>query len=112
MDFVFQNEIEKINENFVSFSDVKKLLSSPIITHDGIDIKFKQTIQTIDKTSFLLKISIDNEKDKMDSLRIKLYITTLLRKNVTPQTDDRSTSNEQIILVHCHSDIGNLLVLK
>ncbi|CAF4921366.1 unnamed protein product, partial [Rotaria sp. Silwood1] len=85
--------------------DVEKLLSSPVINHHGIDIKFKHTNQIIDRTRFLLKTSINNVQDKIISSRMELYISTLIKNNSISKISDLSTSTEQIILVHCNRDI-------
>ncbi|CAF2528528.1 unnamed protein product [Rotaria sp. Silwood2] len=85
--------------------DVEKLLISPVINHHGTDIKFKRTSQIIDKTSFLLKTSINNEHDKINSSRIELYISTLIKNNSINRISDLSTNSEQIILVRCNNEI-------
>ncbi|CAF1381804.1 unnamed protein product [Adineta steineri] len=86
-------------------ADVDKILASPTIHHHGIDIKFKRTSSIIDKTSFLLKTTINNTDDKINEGRIKLYISTLIGNGIENKNSDLSSDSEQIILVQCYSDI-------
>ncbi len=91
----------------LSCLDVEKLLVSPIFDLNGIDIKFKRTKQIVDKTNFILKTTINNEQDKIDSYRLELYIGTLLvDKSLIEKISDYSTDSEQIILVECKGEIG------
>lgn len=79
---------------------------SPILDHHGIDIKFKRTKQIIDRTTFILKTSINNEHDKIDSLRLHLYVSTLVGKDFVDSISDLSSDSEQIMLVQCKGEIG------
>ncbi|CAF0856240.1 unnamed protein product [Adineta ricciae] len=88
-------------------SDVDKLLRMSILKHHGIDIKFKSVNQTIDKKSFLLKTTIDNESDKISQPRFALYISTLVGKDVKTHVQDLSSENEQIILVQCDTGVDS-----
>ena len=101
------NVSHKIEIN-ISSLDVEKLLRSPILKHNGTDIKFKRTKQLIDKTSFILKTSIQNEDDKITPSRMNLYASTLIGNSLTSTTSDCSTDNEQIILVQCNDEIGEI----
>lgn len=93
---------------YISSLDVEKLLSSPIKKYQHVDIKFKRTKQIIDKTSFLLQTPIDNEEDKIDSSRIKLYVERLIgNKNST--NFDISSDSEQIIFVLCNDELGKFV---
>jgi hypothetical protein len=107
-EFLVWNSIISITKNQIniSFLDVDKLLFTPILIHKGIDIKFKRTKQLIDKTSFTLKTPITNEKDKIDSSRFELYVTTLVDKNLIDTISDFSSDSEQIMVVQCTSEIG------
>jgi len=79
---------------------------SPIIDHHGIPIKFKRTKQTIDKTTFILKTSINNEYDKIDLHRFELYVATLVGNDFIDSISDLSSDSEQIMLVQCKGEIG------
>ncbi|CAF3089011.1 unnamed protein product [Rotaria sp. Silwood2] len=87
------------------FLDIEKLLSSPILTFENIDIKFKRTKQIINRTSFLLKILINNQQDKITEGRIKLYISLLVGNSISYTIIDLSTMNEQICLIQCNNDL-------
>jgi hypothetical protein len=87
-------------------------LSSPILVHHGIDIKFKRTKQIIDKTSFILKTSITNEQNKIDSLRFDLYVSTLVGNNFVDKISDLSSDSEQIMLVGCKGQIGKFFFFR
>ncbi len=88
------------------FLDVEKLLNSPIRRQENFDIKFKRTKQLIDRTSFKLKTSMNNIQDKITESRIRLYISLLVRENVTFTINDLSTMNEQIFLIQCDKELG------
>ncbi len=83
-----------------------KLLASPILTMFDRDIKFKRTKKLVDKTNFLLKISINNEQDKIPRSRLEFYIDTLIDGSLFDTIWDISTDNEQIVLVQCKGEIG------
>ncbi|CAF3645504.1 unnamed protein product [Rotaria sordida] len=91
-------QLEQIN-------DVEKLLASPILPIENIDIKFKRTKQIIDRTSFLLKILINNQQDKIAESRIKLYIALLVGNHISYTVIDLSTMNEQICLIQCNHNL-------
>ena len=85
--------------------DIEKLLSKPIINYRQVDIKFKRTSRAVDKKSFLLCTNINDEHDKIDSSRLKLYINTLV-KGRPINIFDQSRANEQVIFIECQNDLG------
>ena len=86
--------------------DVENLLASPILIRENIDFKFKRTNELADRSNFVLKTLINNEQDKVDVGRIKLYTNLLVGNQVSCKLVDLSSTNEQIILVLCDSVIG------
>ncbi len=92
------------------FLDVEKLLNSSIFSREHFDIKFKRTKQLIDRSSFILKTSINNIQDKIIESRVRLYISLLVGNNISFKIDDISTINEQIFLVQCNHEIGKIFV--
>ncbi|CAF4955608.1 unnamed protein product [Rotaria sp. Silwood1] len=91
-------QLEQIN-------DVEKILISPIHNCENFDIKFKRTKQILDRRSFLLKILINDEQDKIDEGRIKLYISLLIGNSISFTIMDLSIMNEQIYLIQCNHDL-------
>jgi hypothetical protein len=91
---------------FFSVIDVDKLLASPILTRDNIDIKFKRTNQMIDRSSFILKILMNDRQDRIIEGRLRLYITLLVGTTVSYTILDLSTTTEQVFLVQCNNPIG------
>lgn len=92
---------------FVLYIDVVKLLESPVISCDGTDIKFKRTRQIIDQTSFLLKVSVSDEDEKISLTDLELHIKTLIKDNPIRKILDLSNDSEQSILVLCSKNISN-----
>ncbi|CAF4880307.1 unnamed protein product, partial [Rotaria sp. Silwood2] len=72
--------------------------------YNNIPLKMKRTERQKDKKIFALKFNTDK---KIDSIRLNLYIETLVGKvhpNVYDMTNDGS--DEQIHLIRCEQPIG------
>lgn len=89
--------------------DVEKILAKTALRQGDIDIKIKRTKSTRDRSSFLLKASIDGNQEKIAASRLKLYIGTLVGNGVLRNLIDLSTPTEQIWLIQCNVDLGKLL---
>ncbi|CAF4612237.1 unnamed protein product, partial [Rotaria sp. Silwood2] len=79
------------------------LQNEPIIMYNNIPLKMKRTERQKDKKIFALKFNTDK---KIDSIRLNLYIETLVGKvhpNVYDMTNDGS--DEQIHLIRCEQPI-------
>ncbi|CAF5127480.1 unnamed protein product [Rotaria sp. Silwood1] len=78
--------------------------NEPIIMYNNIPIKMKRTERQRDKRIFALKFNTDK---KIDSIRLNLYIETLIGKvhpNIFDMTID--SNDEQIYLIRCEQPIG------
>ena len=105
---VFNSSFLLLEKSIIlSALDVEELLRSPIIDYRDVDIKFKRTKQIVDKTSFILKLSIAGEGEKIDPFRLELYTGTLVEKSFIDRISDLSTDSEQIMLVQCKCEIGH-----
>ena len=89
--------------------DVEKTLAKPVLRQGDIDIKIKRTKSSLDRSSFVLKASIDGNQEKIATSRLKLYIGTLVGNGVIFNLVDLSTPTEQICLIQCNADLGKLL---
>ncbi|CAF4736765.1 unnamed protein product [Rotaria sp. Silwood1] len=77
--------------------------NEPIIMYNNIPIKMKRTERQRDKRIFALKFNTDK---KIDSIRLNLYIETLIGKvhpNIFDMTID--SNDEQIYLIRCEQPI-------
>ncbi len=87
--------------------DVDELLNnSSVFSRENFDIKFKRTKQLIDRSSFILKTSMNNIQDKITESRVRLYTSLLVGSNTSFTIHDRSTIDEQIFLIQCNNEIG------
>jgi hypothetical protein len=80
------------------------LANEPIIIYNNIPIKMKRTQRQRDTKIFALKFSTNQ---KIDSIRLNLYVETLVGKvqsNIFDMTPDRN--DEQIYLIRCEQSIG------
>lgn len=84
---------------------VNKILETePIMTHENVLIKMKRTARRRDRKTFTLKFQT---KEKIDNMRLKLYVETLAGKACTNILDMTSEgSSEQIHLIQCEEPIG------
>ncbi|CAF1120872.1 unnamed protein product [Rotaria sordida] len=79
------------------------LQNEPIIMYNNIPIKMKRTIRQQDKKIFALKFKTNQ---KIDSIRLNLYVETLVGKvhpNIFDMTND--DNDEQIYLIRCEQPI-------
>jgi hypothetical protein len=82
----------------------KILQNEPIITYNNVPIKMKRTLRQKDTRIFALKFATDK---KIDSIRLNLYVETLIGKtnsNIFDMTPDGN--DEQIYLIRCEQSIG------
>jgi len=88
---------------------VDRLVQEAVLVHQGLDIKFKRTKQQIDKTSFALRNSIDDQHKKIDLRPIRDYTNKLVGRSVTFKLFDLTSNDddEQVTLVQCQSELGN-----
>ncbi|CAM4964904.1 unnamed protein product [Rotaria socialis] len=85
--------------------DVDELLATPILTHDHVDLKFKRTKQLTDRTCFVLKILVNDQQNKVDENRVKLYISLLIGNGIFHRIFNLSVLDEKVYLVQCNNDI-------
>jgi hypothetical protein len=81
------------------------LSTEPIIVYNNIPIKMKRTQRQRDTKIFALKFSTNQ---KIDNIRLNLYVETLVGKihsNIFDMTPD--SNNEQIYLIRCEQSIGS-----
>ena len=86
--------------------DVEEVLSKPILPQSGIDIKFKRSKPTVDRSSFLLKTSIEGKQEKITDSRLKLYIAVLVGNSTLLNLIDLSTPTEQVCLAQFNTDLS------
>lgn len=85
---------------------MNKLLASPVLTYENHDVKCKRSSQVVDRTAFLLKVKTNDQQGPIDSNRLELYVALLIGSERLPTLIDRSSSDEQIILVQCLAELG------
>ena len=80
------------------------LQTEPVITYNNVPIKMKRTVRQRDARLFACKFDTDK---KIDSMRLNLYVETLVGKHngdIIDMTPDGS--EQQIYLVRCKEPIG------
>ncbi|CAF4370003.1 unnamed protein product, partial [Adineta steineri] len=92
-------------------NDINQLLSLPIAFFNTNNIKLKRTKTVVDQTSFVLKTPINDRQTLLAENRVRLYISLLIGNTVAVTLINLSTTNEQIFLVQCNTNIGNDLFL-
>lgn len=72
-------------------------------------IKFKSTKSTIDAYSFVLKLSINDEEEKVELSDLRNYIDQLVDNCSIEGILDLSTTSEQILQIQYQTEIGSSL---
>lgn len=81
------------------------MVNSPILSIGAVDIKFKRTKKTLDKSSFYLSVTLSPEQNRIRTEKIKLYISVLLGRSDGFIITESSPTG-QTYLVTCNYDIG------
>ena len=92
------------------YLDVDRLLRAPIQEHKGVVMKFKRTKSSIDSKSFLVKISIDDENEKIALSHLRTYIDQLIDRHSIKRITDLSTDSEQILYIQCTNNISKSII--
>ena len=91
---------------------MNKLLALPVLTYENYDVKCKRTSQVVDRTAFLLKVTTNDQQGPIESGLLELYVKSLIGSQRPPIMTDRSSSEEQIILVQWDIEFGKSLLSR